>query len=143
MRASHIQSELIEAIDAGASIYGPIHGPFQGPLTAEDQEVAAFFKAVVSYVIAPRLAAFDPADYFGETIDPNFEIHLFTQAGHALPVGIGMTNWRVSKTIQVFWEKQSVWIEGEAISLASSDARQDVIHALAWAVANFFGEEDE
>lgn len=144
MRASHIQSELIEAIDAGAPAFGHAIGALKGSLAdAKPADTTSFVRALVSYLIAPRLAAFDPADYFGETIDPQFELELITPNGAPFPAAIGMTNWREYRTVRLSWSDHSVAVNDRVISLAAPDAREDLIHWIAWAVAEFFGGEDE
>lgn len=140
MRASHIQSELVEAIDNGASRFES-YGPFNGPMTGDDSDLSNFMLVVVRYLIAPRLAEFNSSDYFGETIDPACEVNLITKAGEALPIGVGMTNWKAFKAIPISWSDKSVSVNGHVIPRGAGDKR-DLIHWLTWAVAEFFGEED-
>lgn len=148
MIASHIQSELLQAVLDGRTTYEPIVGSFDGPVTGTPEEVSAWLRVIVCYLIAPRLAAFNPADYRGHNIDPNFQIEL-EHAGH-LPKFLTMTNGDGRRTVPMDWTDRTLLIspsgfstEPRTVVLRTTDAKGDLIHLLISAVAGYFGEEDD
>lgn len=148
MIASHIQSELLQAVLAGRRTYEPIVGAFDGAVSGTPEEVSAWLRVILCYLIAPRVAAFNPADYRHHNIDQNFQIEL-EHAG-SLPTFITMTNHGDRRVVRLDWSDRKLTFApsgpGDVIRvvvLRTTDARSDLIHWLTWAVADFFGEEDE
>lgn len=146
MRASHIQSELVDAIDTGAPALEKAYGSIKGALTTETPTlIGTWLRMVLIHLAAPRLAAL--AGDAGYAIDPDFKIELDFKPGiNEPPRAIVLANYSRVSTIHLSWGDGNVYVGGDqarTVDLTSADARSDLIHWLTWAVAGFFGEEDE